>query len=521
MQVASSSRVIISTLFLLLSPTLAVTLWAGQANLSWQAPTTHEDGSPATDLSSFRIHYGTQSRGTTTDPQVFQYQQTISNISKSTTTYTVTGLTEDVRYYFSVTALDTSGKQSKYSNEANLVVPTSSGGGGGGGTSSTLLSANFSTGADGFVYSDDMFRNTSQPAYASGTVSNGSLQVFLGGRDNVSISRMSGGWSRSFTIAGSTSVSVTLSFRYNLSQTPHYESDEYSEVRASLDSTILGSNGRNYVARIWGDGNGGATKSTGWQTYTATLQLNPGSHTLKLGGFNSKKTASDESTTMLFDDVLITQNATSKEYSLQLASSQQPTPSVTTSLQSASTRRSSSITKRRLLERVTTAASTRTTTSTVASLETIEEIWLEAETGHLTDPMQVDADDTATEQHIRVPAGTEEVLEASQATGMAAYSVLIETSGFYVIWGRVQADAQTPSSFFLTLDQDPALVWEFSNDRAALTSETWQWQQALQQTTPVIFLAAGQHTLTLQHRQAGVKLDRLLLTNDLDFVPQD
>lgn len=48
---------------------------------------------------------------------------------------------------------------------------------------------------------------------------------------------------------------------------------------------------------------------------------------------------------------------------------------------------------------------------------------------------------------------------------------------------------------------------------------TWRWYQAAQDTTPIFLLNSGTHTFTVKHRWAGTKLDRLLITNDLDFVP--
>ena len=33
-------------------------------------------------------------------------------------------------------------------------------------------------------------------------------------------------------------------------------------------------------------------------------------------------------------------------------------------------------------------------------------------------------------------------------------------------------------------------------------------------------LSAGEHVLMIKHREDGTKLDRLLITNDLSFVPQ-
>jgi hypothetical protein len=48
---------------------------------------------------------------------------------------------------------------------------------------------------------------------------------------------------------------------------------------------------------------------------------------------------------------------------------------------------------------------------------------------------------------------------------------------------------------------------------------TWRWHQAAKDTMPVFSLTSGEHTLTVKHRWSGTRLDRLLITNDLDFVP--
>lgn len=63
----------------------------------------------------------------------------------------------------------------------------------------TLLDADFTTGAEGFVYVDDAFGG-SAGAYASGSAAGGQLQVLLGGIDGADILDMSGGWQRSFTL---------------------------------------------------------------------------------------------------------------------------------------------------------------------------------------------------------------------------------------------------------------------------------------------------------------------------------
>ncbi len=171
-----------------------------------------------------------------------------------------------------------------------------------------LVDAHFDASADSFVYQDDAFRGTAQPAYASGAhvltggFSGGALKVSLGGLNNTTVLNMSGGWSRSFTLASPSTL--TLSFRYNLTQSANYEADEFSQMLVSFDGQLYGTVPNDYVARIVGNGNGGSVISTGWQLFTVTIPNVPaGSHTLTLGGFNNRKNRFDESTDILIDDV--------------------------------------------------------------------------------------------------------------------------------------------------------------------------------------------------------------------------
>ncbi len=98
------------TIFLVFLPQ---NVYAGQATLSWDAPTTNVDGSPLTDLAGYKIYYGTSS----------------SNYSKvvdagNVLTYVITDLNEGQTYYFAVTAYDTSDNESDYSNEVSKIVNT-------------------------------------------------------------------------------------------------------------------------------------------------------------------------------------------------------------------------------------------------------------------------------------------------------------------------------------------------------------------------------------------------------------
>jgi Fibronectin type III domain len=78
---------------------------SGAATLAWQPPSLNSDGSPLTDLAGFKVYWST-TKGT--------YSQS-TRISSSARTYTVSGLARGT-WYFVVTALNSQGLESPYSN---------------------------------------------------------------------------------------------------------------------------------------------------------------------------------------------------------------------------------------------------------------------------------------------------------------------------------------------------------------------------------------------------------------------
>ncbi len=86
-------------------------LCAGSITLSWDPPTTNEDGSPLTDLAGYKIYYGTSSRN-------YSFYINVGNVNS----YTINNLTEGAIYYFAVTAYDISGNESKFSNEVSKII---------------------------------------------------------------------------------------------------------------------------------------------------------------------------------------------------------------------------------------------------------------------------------------------------------------------------------------------------------------------------------------------------------------
>src|SRR3990170_3256250 len=84
--------------------------WAGDATLSWTAPCTNTNGSALTDLSGYKLYYGTQSGS---------YSKTLD--VGNATTYRVQSLSAG-SYYFAVTAYNSAGRESAYSTEAAKTI---------------------------------------------------------------------------------------------------------------------------------------------------------------------------------------------------------------------------------------------------------------------------------------------------------------------------------------------------------------------------------------------------------------
>jgi hypothetical protein len=81
--------------------------------LTWQPPALNSDGSPLTDLAAFKVYWGTT-------PGTYSKSTKISNAAART--YTVSGLTKGT-WYFVVTALNSQGLESSYSNVWSKTVP--------------------------------------------------------------------------------------------------------------------------------------------------------------------------------------------------------------------------------------------------------------------------------------------------------------------------------------------------------------------------------------------------------------
>ena len=162
-----------------------------------------------------------------------------------------------------------------------------------------LLDTNFNSSTQGFRFVND----AQTPIYSDGErnsspLSNNSqaLVTILGGVDNDDITDINGRWTQNITTSGGL---FTLSFDGNLIQSSEYEDDEFGQIGIMINNQLR------VLDTVTGNGNGGPDLSTGLQTYTVRLNLPAGEHSVSLYCANNEKTFNDETTTCVFDNVVI------------------------------------------------------------------------------------------------------------------------------------------------------------------------------------------------------------------------
>jgi len=136
----------------------------------------------------------------------------------------------------------------------------------------------------------------------------------------------------------------------------------------------------------------------------------------------------------------------------------------------------------------------------------------EAEYGEVTYPMQILNDANASNgQYVEVP---QEYSDDSAAK--VVFEFTVAEAGNFVVWGRVKSSGDTHDSFRVIMDQQSEIVWHISGK----TNWTWDEVYIYAGEDPKIFyLSAGTHTLTIRNREWASKLDKVVITSDLDYNP--
>ena len=95
---------------------------AGILDATWTAPTTNTDGTPLTDLVSYRLYYGSSTSPCPGSTSVQVAAPTSTPGPNQTMSYTLAGLTAGTLYYVAATAVDSLGLQSACSSVASAVA---------------------------------------------------------------------------------------------------------------------------------------------------------------------------------------------------------------------------------------------------------------------------------------------------------------------------------------------------------------------------------------------------------------
>jgi hypothetical protein len=138
-------------------------------------------------------------------------------------------------------------------------------------------------------------------------------------------------------------------------------------------------------------------------------------------------------------------------------------------------------------------------------------LYLDAESGILTAPMEIrSAPNASGQQYVIVPEGSGNNFDdvTNGGPGQVSLSFNILEGGTYNLWARTIAPTGGSDSFYVTSGSSVIREWTVPG------STGWQWNKVAE-----VFLGAGLFDVQFRQREDGTWLDRLLLTNDLSFIP--
>jgi hypothetical protein len=152
-------------------------------------------------------------------------------------------------------------------------------------------------------------------------------------------------------------------------------------------------------------------------------------------------------------------------------------------------------------------------------MPTADRIDLEAEDGTVEAPMMVLTDAAASGgSYVMTDPATVAATDAAPATGKVTLSFTTAADGTYRLWGRAITVMDSGDSFWVRVDGGTWVKWNTIGPFAA-----WDWARLTDLDNMVdpydLTLTAGDHTLDIAYREIGAQIDKIVLTNDLAFVP--
>ena len=147
-------------------------------------------------------------------------------------------------------------------------------------------------------------------------------------------------------------------------------------------------------------------------------------------------------------------------------------------------------------------------------------VWFEAENAALiSDPFRVVEDDKSSgHRYVEGYRTATDSRDKPDACGRTVYSFDVPVAATYTLWGLVSISEGEENSFWLRVDGREWIKWN-----GIRKQREWHWHRVHDSDRGAISvefdLAAGSHTLEFAVREYDTELDRLLLTNDMNYVP--
>ncbi|MCI0552025.1 MAG: right-handed parallel beta-helix repeat-containing protein, partial [Anaerolineae bacterium] len=134
-------------------------------------------------------------------------------------------------------------------------------------------------------------------------------------------------------------------------------------------------------------------------------------------------------------------------------------------------------------------------------------IYLEAEGGNIISPMQIGSDAIASSgAYIYTPAGTGNTTSPAAEAG---YQIELANSGLYYLWMRTYAPSSNNDATYAGFNGSYVRIFPQNTN-------VYEWVKA----GDTYNLNAGPNQINIGHGEEQARVDRLLITNDSNFIPK-
>jgi len=107
---------------------------------------------------------------------------------------------------------------------------------------------------------------------------------------------------------------------------------------------------------------------------------------------------------------------------------------------------------------------------------------------------------------------------APTTTGSASVTIDVAHEGEYAIWARMYYQNVDANSFWIRIDDQPAI--KMGNEDDGYGEWRWVgWRDGNTGDRATVSLSEGSHTLEIIGREKGTRIDSVIITDDLDYLP--